>query len=132
LELSPEAAAAQSSLGLSHVRQGKGEQGIAEIMKEASPGYRDQALAIAYHLLGMKKESDEAMTRLFVQSAEWGAQFASAHAVRGEIDEAFRWLERSYELHDSGIVMLRVNWTLRNLHSDPRWPQFLKKVGLAD
>ena len=42
------------------------------------------------------------------------------------------WLERSYELHDSGIALLKVTWALKNLHSDPRWPRFLEKVGLEN
>ena len=130
LELSPNATTAHSALGLHYLRRGMEEKAIAEIQKESSAGYRTHALAIAYHSLGRKKESDEAMARLLDLSEEWASQFASAHAVRGEIDQAFRWLERSVELHDSGVVMVKVNWWLQNLHGDPRWAEFLEKVGL--
>jgi TolB-like protein/Flp pilus assembly protein TadD len=130
LELSPEAAATHSSLGLTHLRRGMGEKAIVEIRKEPSAGYRHQALAIAFHVLGRAKESDEAMASLLEHSEEWAIQFATAHAARGEVDQAFHWLERAHELHDSGVVMVKVNAWLQTLHGDPRWPRFLEKIGL--
>jgi tetratricopeptide (TPR) repeat protein len=132
LELSPGTASLHSSLGLLYLRRGMGEEAIAEIKKEASAGYREYALAIAYHALGMQRESDEALARVLQEGEQWGFQFAAAHASRGERDEAFRWLERSYELHDSGVVLVKVTWLLENLHSDPRWPRFLERIGLGD
>jgi len=131
LELSPGSAGAHTYLGGLYVRRGMIEKGIAEIQKEESGGYRNCGLAMACYIAGRKEESDGALSRLLEENEQWGIQFATAHAIRGEIDEAFRWLERSYELHDSGIVMLRTNWALRGLHGDPRWPRFLEKVGLA-
>jgi len=131
LELSPGSTGAHAYLGSLYLRRGMAEKALEEIQAEASSGYRNCGLAMAYHLLGRKKESDEAIANLHEESEQWGIQFATAHAVRGEADEAFRWLERSYELHDSGIAMLRVNWPLRSLHADPRWPKFLEKVGLS-
>jgi serine/threonine protein kinase/Tfp pilus assembly protein PilF len=132
LELSPEMTAVHSTVGLNYVRRGRVEGAIAEIQKEPSSGYRNCSLAMAYHIMGMKKESDEAMALLLAESEQWGIQFASAHAVRGEIDEAFHWIERSYELHDSGIVMLRNSWAYESLHADPRWPRLLEKIGLGE
>jgi adenylate cyclase len=125
-------AAAHSGLGLLYLRRGMGGEAVAEIQKEASAGYREYALAIAYHALGRQQESDAALARLLREGEQWGFQFAAAHAGRGEVDEAFRWLDRSYELHDSGIVIAKVTWALQSLHSDPRWPQFLGKIGLGD
>ena len=130
VELSPGMASVHSSLGLVYLRQGMGDKAIAEMQKESSAGYREYGLAIAYHRLGMHQESDAALARLLTESEQWGYQFATVHAARGEVDEAFRWLERSYELHDSGVVLVKVSWTLESLHSDPRWPRFLEKIGL--
>src|SRR5258706_14304252 len=89
LELSPNAARTYSSLGMIYLHRGMGEKAIETIMKEVSPGYRYFTLAVAYHELGRKKESDEAMARVLEESEDWGTQFASAHAARGEIDQAF-------------------------------------------
>ena len=130
LELSPGMASVHSSLGLVYLRRGMGREAIAEIQKEKSSGYREYALAAAYHVVGMREESDAAMERLHRESEQWGYQFAVAHAIRGELDQAFHWLDRSYELHDSGIVMSGQSWVFENLHSDPRWPRFLERIGL--
>jgi serine/threonine protein kinase len=130
LELSPGMTAVHSSLGLLYLRRGMGDEAIAEIQKEAAPGYREYALAVAYHRLGKRQESDAALARLLTESEQWGFQFAQAHASRGETDEAFRWLERSYELRDSGVIFSKMSSQLNNLHSDPRWLPFLRKVGL--
>jgi serine/threonine protein kinase/Tfp pilus assembly protein PilF len=132
LELSPEMAALHAIMGQFYLRMGRKDEAIAEIEKEGSAGYRDYALAIAYHMLGNSEQADAAFARLMTYGEQWGYQFASVHAVRGELDQAFHWLERSYELHDSGVVMTKVTHWFENLHSDPRWPRFLERIGLAD
>ena len=131
LELTPTGAAIHSNVGLLLLHRGMGDQAITEIMKEPSPGYRNTALVEAYWTLGMKKESDDALARLLQESEQWAFQFAAAHTARGELDEAFRWLDRSYELRDSGIVTTKVSRGFRRLHDDPRWPRFLERIGLA-
>lgn len=132
LELSPGMTAMHTHLGLLCLRRGMPEEGIEEIQKEATRGYRDYGLAIAYHVVGKKEESDAALARLLEEGEAWGFQVATIHACRGERDEAFRWLERSYELHDTGIPAIRVTQYFRNIHSDPRWPRFMEKIGLSD
>jgi serine/threonine protein kinase/tetratricopeptide (TPR) repeat protein len=130
LELSPGMTGVHSALGLLYLRRGMGGEAIAEIQKEVTAGYREYALAAAYYALGKRQESDAALARLLTEGEPWGFQFAMAHASRGETDEAFRWLDRSHELRDSGIVFSMMSFQLNGLHSDPRWPVFLRKVGL--
>ena len=121
LELSPGTASVHSSLGLVYLRQGMGPRAIEECLKEEKVGYREYALAAIYHALGMHAESDASMERLHREGEAWAFQFASAHAFRGEADEAFHWLQRSYDLHDSGLLMVKMSWLCESLHSDPRW-----------
>ena len=132
LELSPEMAWAHAGLGLQYLALGRTDEAIVEIQKDSSAGYRDFGLAVAYHVGGRREESDAALARLIGHGEQWGVQIASAHGARGEVDEAFRWLDRSFELRDSGIVMTRMSLWFASLHSDPRWPKYLEKVGLAD
>lgn len=105
---------------------------VAEIQKEQSAGYRDHALAIAFHAIGEREQSDAALKRLLGQDEQWAFQFASAHACRGEADEAFRWLDRAFELNDAGVVLSRVISSLASLHADPRWPRYLQTLGLPE
>ncbi len=131
LELSPGMTLGHSSLGLLFLRRGMGERAIAEIQREPSVAFREEALAIAHHALGNRQESDAALARLLHESEQWAFQFAAAHACRGEIDRAFHWLDRAYEVHDTGLIWTKVIWLLWNLHSDPRWPAYLAKIGLG-
>jgi len=130
LELSPGMALLHSALGLYYLRQGRGADALVEIEQESSAGYRDYALVIAHWLLGDRAASDAARERVLKYGDEWAFQFAAMSSVRGEIDDAFRWLDRGYELHDSGVALSRVVPWFENLKGDPRWPAFLKKVGL--
>jgi hypothetical protein len=41
-------------------------------------------------------------------------------------------LERARCQRDAGLPSVRADTLLSNLHGDPRWDAFLRKVGLAD
>jgi eukaryotic-like serine/threonine-protein kinase len=119
-------------LGLSWVAflQGKFEEALRIIEKEKLAGYRFCGQAMASHALGRKADSDKQLADLMGEGEQWGFQIAGVYAYRGEADKAFEWLERSFELRDSGIPLTKVHPILAPLHSDPRWPAFLKKIGL--
>ena len=57
-------------------------------------------------------------------------QVARVHAWRGERERAFEWLDRAYARHDLGLRLVKVDPFLRNLHIDPRFTAFLKKMNL--
>ena len=52
------------------------------------------------------------------------------YAWRGEKDGAIEWLERARVQRDGGLILLKVDPLLRNLHGDPRYVALLKKIGL--
>ena len=94
-------------------------------------GYRLTSEAILFHSLARKEESDRALAELLTQGDQWAFQFACTYAWRGEVDEAFAWLEKSYSVRDSGTPLTKVQPLLRNLRDDPRWPGLLEKIGLS-
>jgi hypothetical protein len=57
-------------------------------------------------------------------------QIAEVYAFRNQSDEAFEWLDRAYAQRDSGLIETKVDPLLKNLHSDPRYAAFLKKLKL--
>jgi adenylate cyclase len=131
LELGPGHTSTHSTLGMLYMRLGMHSKAIEETLKEEQVGYREYALAIIYHALGKHAESDAAIERMHRDDETFAYQFACAHGWRGENDEAFSWLERSYELHDSGLILVKMSWMFVPLHSDPRWLPFLEKIGMA-
>ena len=54
------------------------------------------------------------------------------HAWRGENDAAFEWLEKAYQNHTQFLIYILGNRYLKGLHTDPRYPAFLEKMGLLE
>jgi len=78
-------------------------------------------------------ESDAALEELIAIASETGAyQIAEIYGYRNDKDRAFEWLERARRQRDAGLPGLRADTLLRNLHDDPRWDAFLRKMDLAD
>ncbi|MCX6577248.1 MAG: hypothetical protein NTV82_12755 [Candidatus Aminicenantes bacterium] len=47
----------------------------------------------------------------------------------GEKDEAFKWLEKTYQDRLSTMFELKVDPFLDNIRSDPPFKEYLKKAG---
>jgi tetratricopeptide (TPR) repeat protein len=89
--------------------------------------------ALAYFALGRKDASDTALADLKRRSADADAwDIARIHAYRGEIDEAFDWLNRAYRQRDGAIYEIKTDWLLTKLRGDPRYKAFLRKMNLPD
>jgi len=87
--------------------------------------------AIAYYALGRQRESDAALSELITKYHAIGAyQIAGIYAFRNQPDEAFEWLDRAYAQRDSGLIGTKVEPLLKNLHGEPRFAAFLKKLNL--
>jgi TolB-like protein/DNA-binding winged helix-turn-helix (wHTH) protein/Tfp pilus assembly protein PilF len=130
LELNPDATG-RGLLTEIYVLQGRPQDALAEIEQGRSIPFRLQHYAIAYHALGREKESDAALSELIEKYRTFMAvQIAEVYAFRKQPDEAFEWLERAYAQRDGGVLQTKVDPLLKNLHGDPRYVAFLKKLNL--
>ncbi len=50
-------------------------------------------------------------------------------AALGEKDEAFATLNRAYENHEFGLLLIKTDPRLDPLRDDPRFQELLRKVG---
>ena len=57
-------------------------------------------------------------------------RFAVLHAQAGDLDDAFRWLDRALDSHDPSLVHLAVAPQWDGLRGDPRFQQRLARMGL--
>jgi hypothetical protein len=55
-------------------------------------------------------------------------EVAKVYAFRNQPDEAFDWLDRAYAKQNDGLILVKVDPSLRNLRSDPRYAALLKKL----
>jgi adenylate cyclase len=58
--------------------------------------------------------------------------FAIVYPDLGDKDQAFVWLEKSYQGREHDLVFSRVWPMFNSLHSDPRYRDLMKRVGLPE
>jgi serine/threonine protein kinase/Tfp pilus assembly protein PilF len=130
LELTPEGVVARSMLAQIWVELGRVDEALAEARREPDERYRLWSLTLVHQTAGRTDEANRTLKELKEKHGDSMAhQIAEVHAARGELDEAFEWLDRAFAERDSGLVSLQAAPRLRTLHSDPRWAPFLNKVG---
>jgi serine/threonine protein kinase/Tfp pilus assembly protein PilF len=131
LELAPQYLGAHNKLGVIYLLQGQFEKALTEFQKESNPVFKQQGLAMYYHAIGNKKESDSHLNKFIEESKNDAAfQIAEVYAYRGETDKAFEWLEYACKVRDSGLAEMKNSLLFRNIQPDPRWTAFLKKMKL--
>jgi hypothetical protein len=52
-------------------------------------------------------------------------------AYRGEADRAFEWLDKAAAYHSPALGSIIAHPFLANIHDDPRWLPFLRRIGMA-
>ena len=88
---------------------------------------------MVHHAMGNSEASDEALEALIEKYQNgWAFQIAIAYAFRNQPDEAFYWLEESYNQRDTGLPQLRVHREFEYLHNDPRWKMILTKLNFSN
>jgi len=132
LEIAPTYAGVHFILGLVLLARGDREAALAEMQQESSDD-RDLGLAVVYHAMNRKVESNTALavyTRAHSDDDPLG--IADAHAYRSEADAAFACLDRAYLQRESGLYWLKGDTLLRNLEGDPRYKAFLRRMNLPE
>jgi TolB-like protein/Tfp pilus assembly protein PilF len=132
LSLTPGAGRAHWALANVLLQKGDAEAALAEYRKEALEFHRLGGLAVAYHALGRKAESDAAFTELTKKYPD-AKSFLMAIIVvsRGDSDGAFGVLERAARQDDIDLGALAVHPAFAVLHKDPRWLPLLRRLGMA-
>jgi TolB-like protein/DNA-binding winged helix-turn-helix (wHTH) protein/Tfp pilus assembly protein PilF len=116
-----------------YLAQGRPQEALAEMEKEPPGLFRDLGEALTYHALGRRQESGTALARLISQhSNDGGYQIAQVYAYRGEVDQAFEWLNRACMQHDPGLMWFKTDLKLKSLRNDLRHALLLKKLNLPE
>ena len=130
IELNPQARGRHLQLSLALLQQGRVADADAVAAQEAQKVFRLLALGIVRWTQGRRAEADALLAELTQQFGVSAAyQVAELHGHRGEVDAAFTWLERAFEVYDPGIYWTKIDGLFAPLHADPRWPAYLRKLG---
>jgi eukaryotic-like serine/threonine-protein kinase len=132
LEVDPQFPWLHMVLSRVYLARSRPQEALAEAGRDPTPEFHLQELALAYHALGQKQKSDQALAELTRKYQKYSAfQIAEVYAFRGETDAAFTWLERAYAERDGGLSFAKGDPLLASLQSDPRYPAFLRKMRLT-
>ncbi|MCF6317742.1 MAG: winged helix-turn-helix domain-containing protein [Proteobacteria bacterium] len=100
--------------------------------KEVNEYWKLSTLGFVTYAQGDFATAEKILNQLI---AEYGqsmpGHIASQYAFRQDADNAFKWLEISFNKHSSSLMHVINFQTLRPLWDDPRWDKFINKIGLA-
>jgi TolB-like protein len=104
---------------------------LEQFRKDPGDFWRVQGIAMAEHDLGHLAESQKALKEAMRLAGDAESyQYAQVYAYQDDKEEAFRWLDRAFQLRDGGLVHLKYDATLKNLRGDPRYAVLLEKMHL--
>jgi len=119
-------------------QMGESDQAIAECQKALSVFGRNPAilsvLGYVYAVSGRRREAQNIVAEiesLWKRRDFSPVDVALVHAGLGNKDEAFAWLTKAYESRDPQLIWIKVEPELEGLHSDPRFAELLRRVGLS-
>jgi len=93
-------------------------------------------LALLGHSYAISGKKDEALRTTEQLKEISGQRYVPAYALAivyaelNEKEQAFQWLEKSYQAHEGYVTILKIDPFLDNLRSDPRFADLMRRVGL--
>jgi len=137
LELDQNFAQGRLRLGECYRQKGMLKEAIAEFQKArtlfGNSPYGLGEIGNVYALAGKKDEAIDVLTNLeelLKQGYSVNYDIAYIHFGLGDRDKAFEYLERAYEQKENGMESLKVDPSLDNLRSDPRYESLIKRMNL--
>jgi len=136
LELFPESLQGYYALGLAELCQSRHAEAIAALEKAVAISPSPISMAYLGCALARAGRTEATLSLLADLLARRQREhvpercFVFLYAALAKRDLAFEWLERAYEARDPGLLMMRVMPLFEPLHSDPRYRQMLRLLGI--
>jgi tetratricopeptide (TPR) repeat protein len=137
LGMDPNFAPARSTLEDVYLQAGRYEEFLAEREETLSrAGSTDLAASLgqeykASGYRGVLLDGLNGLRALSEQGRVVSYAIAQIHARLDQKDQAFDWLERAYEEHDSRIASLKADPVFDSFRSDPRFQGLIRRLGLS-
>jgi hypothetical protein len=95
---------------------------------EISEGFREAFRVSGWH--GFLRRRLEALKMKAKTGQVEPFQFADLYVRLGQKDEAFAWLEKTFEARDASTLQVKVEPAFDSLRNDPRYAPLIRKIGL--
>jgi len=133
LELEPNSSGAHCALGQVLLAENKPEAAFGVMSEEPDEGSRLTCLPQALWVLKRRAEADAMLAEAANKYGGSDAtSLADTYAMRGDKNEAFKWLARAYDNREPYITLIRSDALLKNLHGDPRFTALVRKMKLPE
>jgi TolB-like protein/Tfp pilus assembly protein PilF len=137
LNMNPDFLRAHYWLGSAYVQKRMFEEAMTEFkiaidISHGDPRYVG-ALGYAYAVAGKRNEAEEILEQLNVLSQKTlvsSLSLAMIYAALGEKEQALDRIETGIEEREEKVAYIKVNPAFDSLHSEPRFIEILKKIGL--
>jgi len=136
-ELDPSFVFAHSLLAIVYAIKGMSQEAKAEAQRARllSDGpYTRITLGRVSAIMGNQAEAREILTEIeqvskppYFSRAFWCAMI---HALLGEPDQAFEWLDKACGAREPALIYLRQAPSFESLHGDPRFHDLLRRIGI--
>jgi TolB-like protein/Flp pilus assembly protein TadD len=132
LQLQPGADGFSSQLAFALIGQGQTGRAITAANADPNDGDRLQALAIIWYARGDKPKAQKALDEMIRGVGKIApGLIAEVYAYRGDLDQAFAWLDRAVQARDpTAATIYEAPMDLAALRADPRFAEFCRKAGL--
>jgi TolB-like protein/DNA-binding winged helix-turn-helix (wHTH) protein len=137
LDIDPRFAFAYIDLSIALEQTGRSQEAITELQKalslENEQVFMLSLLGFTYARMGGKEKAEDIVRQLKELSRR--KYISPQHIARvyvglGDRDQAFEWLEKSYQERDYNLPYLRVDPTFEGLRSDPRFADLLRRMNV--
>jgi serine/threonine protein kinase/Flp pilus assembly protein TadD len=133
LEMDPSFVPAVRDLGLAFLQKKMYAEAEKQFLRtrQLSDSF-ENGLVILYALSGKKDDVHPLLdAQLKIATSRYVSPYAMAqiYSVLNERDQAFLWLEKAIEARDTTITNLDVDPLVKNLRSDPRFPELKRRIG---
>ena len=132
LEIQPDITRVHCELGEVLLAEHRTAAALETMSKEPEELSRLTCMPAALWSLDRQPEADALLTlarEKYQDAADYGVAYN--YAVRGDKDEAFKWLDRAFDSHDLHLKFLNEDPTFLTLRSDPRFAALERRIGAA-
>jgi TolB-like protein/Tfp pilus assembly protein PilF len=136
LNLDPDFAYGLAILGRAQLLEGKNEEALDSLRRSAEVGGSNTFQAFLAFGLAATGQQEKAREILKEIAPEEGAAYvrseflAAVYGALGDLDEAFRLLERAYAERSAGLIYLHLDPLFDSLREDPRLNEMVQRIDL--
>lgn len=127
----PQGSKVHMLLAMIAILRGDGAAAMREAKLEPDDFWRTYSVAMAGTANRQRDDADAALAELAAKYPDTAAgQIAMVHALRGEADEMFRWLDHGVTTRDPAVLQIYINPFLRRYQADTRFAALCRRLGL--